>query len=226
MTGILIGLALSWAVLWLGTSSHLSALGFVPTRERLTDFGVGLLLASIVNIAYSFGVSALTHNSWTVNDAFEPDHWLLSGWWVVKSVVFEELLFRGTLLYVLWKRAGERTACLLSAAAFGIYHWFTMNALGNGVAMVYLFVTTGLWGLMYAYAFVRTRSLYLPVALHFGWNFCNIVVFSQGPLGHQWLVNSNNGEQLGGWASLAMIVLQVLVVPAGVWLYLRKSPTR
>jgi membrane protease YdiL (CAAX protease family) len=71
----------------------------------------------------------------------------------------------------------------LSAAAFGIYHWFTFGVLGNPVAMIYVLLLTGAFGGMGAYAFARTKSVAAPIGLHLGWNLITYLVFSAGPAG-------------------------------------------
>jgi uncharacterized protein len=60
--------------------------------------------------------------------------------------------------------------------------------------------------------FAKTKSLYLPIGLHFGWNIVNTVVFLQGPLGSQLLIN-NGGQKLGIILSLVVLLFQILAVP-------------
>jgi len=133
------------------------------------------------------------------------------------------LLFRGALLYLLLKKLGEIKACLLSAVAFGIYHWFSYQVLGQSVTMIYVWVTTGIWGFMFAFAFARTRSLYVPVGLHFGWNLFDLAVFSQGTLGDQLLVHSENGTLLSDTAFIALQIFQVFALPALIIIYLKMN---
>jgi len=88
--------------------------------------------------------------------------------------------------------------------------------------MTYVFVSTGIWGLMFAFAFSKTKSLYLPTGLHLGWNLFNIVVFSQGPLGHQFLISSSGGQLLTGLPSLGLQAFQLIGLPVIVYIYLKK----
>jgi uncharacterized protein len=76
---------------------------------------------------------------------------------------------------------------LSSASAFGIYHWFTFGVWGNFMAMILVFVVTGLMGYVFAVAYVKTKSIVLPVGIHLGWNWINNTVFSNGPNGVQML---------------------------------------
>jgi membrane protease YdiL (CAAX protease family) len=52
-------------------------------------------------------------------------------WWTLFSVLYEELIFRGVVLYILIKRIGEVKAILISCIAFGIYHWFSYGLFWN-----------------------------------------------------------------------------------------------
>lgn len=221
MIGLIVELATSWLLLWLVERKHLSVLGFKPTPLHLLQLLGGFVVAAIFFTMYSLMVNLLTNNSWSLNSDFSFHQGLFSSWWTIKSVLFEELIFRGALFYILIQKTNTKLACWVSAIAFGIYHWFSFDVLGNPVPMIYIFISTGLWGLMYAGAFAKTKSLYLPVGLHFGWNLCNIVIFSEGPLGKQLLVNSDNGQKLEGIPSLIMMIFQVAALPLLVYFFLR-----
>lgn len=222
MIGILIQLAVSWLLLWFLEKNDLSALGFKPTKARLLNFLFGFLAGAICFTIYCLTTTYLTNNNWTQNTSYTTKNFLASSWWTINSVLFEELIFRGALLYILIKKIGTNKACLISSIAFGIYHWFSFGALGNPMQMIFVFFSTGLWGFMHAISFAKTKSLYLPVALHLGWNLFNIVVFSQGPLGHQLLISENNGQMARGLPSLALFLFQQLSLPIIVYVYLTR----
>ena len=78
-------------------------------------------------------------------------------WWNIKSVLYEELIFRGVLFYILIKKLGALKALIISSVAFGIYHWFTYEILGNVPAMIYVFFFTGVVGMLYGYGYIKTR---------------------------------------------------------------------
>ena len=113
-------------------------------------------------------------------------------WWNIKSVLFEELIFRGVLLYILIKKLGFSTAIIISAIAFGVYHWFSFGIMGQLIPMVWTFIMTGAMGLLLAYGYARTFSLYIPIAIHLGWNLTSIFIFSRGPIGAGVWVPDNN----------------------------------
>jgi membrane protease YdiL (CAAX protease family) len=110
-------------------------------------------------------------------------------WWCLKSVLFEELLFRGALCYIGFQRFGAKFTMLFSSVCFGIYHWFTWGVLGDAKMMIIAFVLTGLYGWTLAYAYYKTKSILLGTGLHFGWNSIGLIVFSSGTIGNQLLIS-------------------------------------
>src|SRR5215217_3829553 len=194
MAGIFVELILSWILLWLICKKHLSVLGVKPTTSRLFHLGIGLLIAASCCTVHQIMTTAFVNNSWTTNNQATGKVILESLRWTFVSVLYEELIFRGALLYIAIKKLGVLKACLLSAVCFGIYHWFSYNLFGNPLMMVITFSMTSIVGLSWAFAFARSGSLYLPIALHFGWNLFNTVVFSNGNFG-QAIFTRVNGNQ-------------------------------
>jgi uncharacterized protein len=184
MAGLLVQLAISWLLIWLFERRNLSVLGFAPTAERLKGFAVAFLLtaafcSSAILMKMYFG-----ERQWRVNPDLSWKITLEGIWWNIKSVLFEELIFRGVLLYILIRKIGARMAILVSATAFGIYHWFSFGVIGSVIPMIGTFLITGTMGLLLAYGYAKTFSLYVPVGIHLGWNLTQIFVFSQGSIGN------------------------------------------
>jgi membrane protease YdiL (CAAX protease family) len=187
MIGLIVQLGLSWLIIWAVEKKDLSVLGLRPTKQRLIDFGLFLIVTAIC-AASGFLMRMYFGERWELNPAFT---WRLLAeglWWNIKSVLYEELIFRGVIFYILIKRMGAVRAILISAIAFGIYHWFTYEAWDNLTQMVMIFLITGIVGLLYGYAYAKTFSLYIPIAIHLGWNFTNNFFFSEGRIGNGVLV--------------------------------------
>lgn len=225
MIGVLVQLAISWLLLWLLERKDLRALGVVPDKSRVNNLVFGFIAAAVCNIAYNVTLTTLTENHWSRVSHFGITNFFSSFFWVLNSVLFEELIFRGALLYILIRKIGVVKACLISATAFGFYHWFSYGIIGDPKAMFFVYVMTAIWGFMFAWAFAKTQSLYLPVALHLGWNLFHIVVFSDGPLGIQMFINANDGTRLEGIPSLLMWLFQVVTLPVIVYVYLKRKRT-
>lgn len=185
MIGIVVQLLLSWMLVWWYDRSNLSVLGFTLSRKRIFDFTIFLFISAILS------ASTFLLRLWIAKQQYQlnPElNWTIIGegvWYNIKSVLYEELIFRGVLLYILLKKLGPLKAILISSSAFGAYHWFTHNTWGNPSGMLIDFVVTGAMGVVLAYGYVKSNSLYIPIAIHFGWNVVQQVVFSGGHLGKQ-----------------------------------------
>jgi membrane protease YdiL (CAAX protease family) len=220
MAGIIVQLIISWLLLWFICKKHLSALGFRPTRMRMANVSIGFLIAASCCTLYQLMTTAFINNSWVLNKQVTGKTILEGSRWTLVSVLYEELIFRGALLYIAIRKLGVTKACIISAIGFGIYHWFSFNAFGNPLMMIIIFIMTGIVGLSWAFAFAKTGSVYLPVGLHFGWNLFCMVVFSNGNFGQAIFVKLN-GNQLQGALSWLVFLFQALAFPVLTFWYLK-----
>ena len=218
MIGILVAIAISWLLLYFIEGKNILALGFLPIVKRLKQFSIGFLITGALCILNQYLEAYLTSSTWVLHKNITSGIILESFWWDFKSVFTEELIFRGVLLYLLIKKIGAKKSILISAIAFGIYHWFSYGVLGSVMPMILVFIGTGLMGYAWAWAFSKTKSLMLPLGLHLGWNFIHNTIFSKGPLGELVLV-SQGGNDLGNWASLLNFSSGLVIVPALVLIY-------
>ncbi len=81
------------------------------------------------------------------------------------GAVGEEMLFRGYGFQVLVKGIGPFATILPVAVLFGLAHSQNLN-----FGPLALFNTI-LWGVVLGYAYLRSGDLWLPIGLHFGWNW-------------------------------------------------------
>jgi len=220
MIGILVAIAISWLLLYLIEKKNILALGFLPIGKRLKQFLIGFLITGILCVLVQYLESYLKSSTWILNKDITSRIILKSFWWDFKSVLTEELIFRGALLYILIQKTGSRKSILISAIAFGIYHWFSYGVLGNVMAMILVFIGTGLMGYAWAWAFSKTKSIMLPFGLHLGWNFIYNTIFSKGPLGELVLI-SKGGNELTDWASLLNFISGLVIVPILVLIYVK-----
>lgn len=221
MIGIIIILSLSWLLLWLIEKRHLTVLGLAITKNRGKDFFIGLLMAGFVCAAYHVMNVYLADNFWIYNKQMSVHMLFNSIWWILKSVLFEEFIFRGALLYIAIKRLGAKWACILSAVAFGVYHWFSYGSFGNPFQMLIVLLMTGTFGWVLAFAFKKTKSIYFSIAIHLGWNLVNILVFSNGPLGPQLMMKAN-ANHLEGLMSLFTFLFQIFALPLLAYWYIKR----
>jgi membrane protease YdiL (CAAX protease family) len=78
--------------------------------------------------------------------------------------VGEELVFHGYAFQHLVRHMGEFATVLPVGILFGLLHLVNQNVTLLAV------VNTIAWGVLLGCAYLRTRALWLPIGLHFGWN--------------------------------------------------------
>lgn len=187
-------------------------------RELAIGLAGGVVLISIVVGSLVLLGLAEFHLS-----AVEPRGALLGlGWNVVllfPAAAAEELLFRGYPFQRLVEGWGAFAAILLLSVLFGLAH------LQNPSATPLSTANTALVGILLALAYLRTRGLWLPIGLHFAWNFWLGTVVSlpvsgielsgkllgvevEGPV---WLSGGEYGPE-------GSIVATAVVLAASVWL--------
>ena len=220
MLGIIVAITFSWILLFFVEQKNILSLGLLPIAKRLKQFFIGFLITAILCALVQYAESLLKSSTWVLNETISNQLILKAFWWDFRSVLTEELIFRGAILYILIQKLGSNKGILISAIAFGIYHWFSFGVLGNIIAMIIVFIGTGLMGYAWAWAFSKTKSILLPLGFHLGWNFIHNTIFSKGPLGELVLI-AQGGNELLGWNSLFNFILGLVVVPILLIIYIR-----
>ena len=88
------------------------------------------------------------------------------------AAVGEEIVFRGALFRMIDERLGSTAATLISAGIFGALH-----ALNPGATLLSTVAIALEAGVLLAAAYAAARTLWLPIGIHFGWNFTEGGVF-------------------------------------------------
>lgn len=178
----LIGLlAISCLLIWLFEKGNLSVLGLRPTKDRLKYFFILFIVTAACCSAGFFLRMYFAKEEFGLNSKATVPFILTGIWITLKSVLFEELLCRGVGLYILVKKIGKKWAIIISAIIFGLLHWLNAGVWGNGSQMLIVFAYTFAFGLVFAYGYAKSFSLYLPIAMHFGWNLTQNFIFPESP---------------------------------------------
>jgi CAAX protease family protein len=140
------------------------------------------------------------------------------------GAVGEEMLFRGYGFQVLVKGIGAFATILPVAVLFGLAHSQNLN-----FGPLALFNTI-LWGVVLGYAYLRSGGLWLPIGLHFGWNWAlpllgaNLSGFTMNVIGYA--MHWNIGERWSGGAYGPEGGLLTTAVAIGLFFYVAKAPVQ
>jgi membrane protease YdiL (CAAX protease family) len=151
-----------------------SSLGLKWDRQAFKDILVGFLIAGLLmSLIFLVQIQAgwLSYQGFAINIPtlfLELITWLLV---FVAVGFYEEILTRGYHLQNLEEGTTTTLAVLVSSTFFGILHLNNPNAGWSA------FIGVSLAGFFLAFAYLRTRHLWLPIGLHIGWNFFEGPIF-------------------------------------------------
>jgi membrane protease YdiL (CAAX protease family) len=218
-------LLVGWACGALLEELPFRALGLSPHKGWLKNLAIGsafgaagLVLAAVLAMATG-----------SITFRFDPAGAGLIGRTLVLSIfvfVFagaaEEILFRGYPLQTLVRANLNWFGVLLTSAAFAAVHLQNPNVVPG-----FTFVNTALAGVWMAVAYVRTRSLWLPIGLHWAWNwvqasFLGLPVsgserYAPAPLlkavnaGPDWFTGGAYGIEGGAACTVALLISTVII---------------
>ncbi|MEO6725910.1 MAG: type II CAAX endopeptidase family protein [Blastocatellia bacterium] len=229
---------ISWLCLRFLDQRSLRSLGFALhqnwRREVLLGFAISAVMITVVaGLQVIGGGTRIALNSvWWRGGGVDSAGLLLTVKEVLLALVllilaaaFEELIYRGYAFQTLLRGLPPIVPLLLLSIYFGYGHW------ENHGRTLFSTVNTVLAGVWLAVAYLKTRSLWLPTALHFGWNWTMGAVFglpvsgltipqhsilvatSGAPL---WLTGGSYGPE-GGAVATVIVVISTLFIWRTNW---------
>jgi membrane protease YdiL (CAAX protease family) len=136
----------------------------------------------------------------------------------------EEILFRGYGFQILLQVWGPYTTICTVAALFGALH--AMNPNATWLSML----NTSGFGALFGYAFLRSRDLWLPIGLHYGWNFTlplfgvNLSGLTMKLTGHAIVWNVSSTWSGGDYGPEGSVLTSIVLAPLAIYLW--KAPVR
>jgi len=131
------------------------------------------------------------------------------------GAMLEEVAFRGYPFQTLIQGITLLPAVVLMAVLFSAAHMGNPNTTAFGI------INIGLAAIWLSFAYLKTKGLWLPFGLHFGWNFSQTTIFSFPTsgiefaeyklfgtvvTGPEWLTGGAFGPEGGGLATVTLIV--------------------
>lgn len=170
-------LVISWLIVLLFNRSNLSVLGMRPNKKLLKLVLILFIVTAICCSTTYLMKIYFAKEQYILNPKLTVNLISLGIWETLRSVLTEELICRGVLLYILIKKVGDKWAVIISSVAFGLLHWLNNGIFGNIIQMSIIFVFTFGMGLLLAYSYAKTHSILIPTAIHFGWNLTQNFIF-------------------------------------------------
>ena len=172
---LLAALGASWIMTKFVNRKPLGSIGIFLHPRMPYELGMGLLLGFVMMAGIFLFELALGYVSLVQRQPSLPGALASMGSLGVEFTLagsIEEFLFRGYLFQTCLQGVGFLPATLLFSGSFALAHVF--NPEFGWLASFNIFLA-GVW---LSVAYMRTRSLWFPIALHIGWNFSQSAIFS------------------------------------------------
>ena len=174
-------------------------------RELGSGLGLGALLVAACTLVL------LATGAYTITGTVLPSVMLKPLGEQIMVAFFEEILFRAVMFRLLEKSWGTRIALTVSTLLFVLAH------LPNEHFSALAAVMTGVAALGLTGAYLVTRRLWLPIGMHFAWNYLFDAVISVPVSGHAargWMQVRVSGPE---WLSGGTYGVEASVVTFVVW---------
>ncbi len=190
----------------------------------LKDIFLGLILGFIIML-FGFLILIFLNQIKISPNIFKTSDLLLSFFSFVFVAFSEEIFIRGYILGNLLKCMNKYTALGISAVIFALMH--AANPDMDLMSYINLFLA----GLLLGAAYLHTKNLWFPIALHFSWNFFQGTIFGFNVSGnngysliHQERFANNiiNGGLFGFEGSIIAIIFQIISIPM-IYYYYKKN---
>ena len=205
----------------------IAQIGF-PRRNAVRDFALGLVIGAALFCAVILQLALTGH--YHIDAVHVTPDLAIAVLLFLPGAATEELLFRGVLFRLLEEWSGAWIALAVSSMLFGLAHLANPGATAESALAIALEA-----GLLLGLAYVATRSLWLPIGLHFAWNYCEGPIFGTTVSGHAVLASAVTarvdgpawltGGTFGPEAGIAAIVTS-LVASFAFLVYARRFPVR
>lgn len=141
------------------------------------------------------------------------------------TAVYEEMAFRGYMFQTLIQGMTFLPAAIVMAIIFAAGHLVNPNVTTFGL------INVALSGICLSIAYMKTRSLWLPIGIHWAWNFSQTTLFGYPTsglefperrlfdavtAGPEWITGGLFGPEGGALATLALLLGSGFVLKSGL----------
>jgi len=207
-TALIATVIAAWVLVRFVDHRPFASLGFslqraVPQTLLGSVIGVGMILLTAAILLLG------NWSQWQPSGSFVWASLALGGLALLVNTLTQEVVFRGYILQTIQTRGGATVAVLISSVVFGLLHGRSPMTLLN----------VSLAGILLGYAFIITGNLWLPIGIHFAWNFLQEVFGIGTVLKFSWrLLTMSDGPVLftGGAAGFESSLAATLATAAGL----------
>jgi membrane protease YdiL (CAAX protease family) len=150
----------------------------ISTHKLFRNLALGTLIGALLQsltimvIWLNGGFKIIAVNSWALT--------VIPLTMAFTAGIFEEILVRGIIFRIMEEKLGSYAALIISALIFGALHLSNPHATLTSALCIAIEA-----GLLLGAAYMYTRNLWFPIAIHFAWNFFQSGIFGAITSGNQ-----------------------------------------
>ena len=203
------------------TQFHLVDLGMRWHRASMENLGLGILggAGAAGMVLAPALVAHQAHIAATPQDQPSFGVMVFVTCLLALGAMSEELLMRGYGFQILLANVGVWATIIPCGIVFALLH--TANPGANWLGMA----NTAGFGVLFGYAFVRSRDLWLPAGLHFGWNItlplfgADVSGLRMKMTGHDMVWTVGNLWSGGKYGPEASVLTSVVMIVLAVYIW-------
>ncbi len=160
-------------VLWFIDKKSFDQIGLSRLQTNLKELGFGLVLGA-ASIALMFFFLLGTGQIYLEGSLLAPEltsHLIYGLYLFIVVGIIEEVLARGYCMRVVLNYQNILIPVLGSSAIFSVMHLMNPKLSALGIFNIFLV------GILFAYMFIKTGNLWMPIGYHITWNFFQGNVF-------------------------------------------------
>ncbi len=147
------------------------------TKGFVKNLTIGILTGFVLQ-SCTILIMYLNGNYTVIN--INPVSFILIPFAIMFTVaIIEEILVRGIIFRIVEEKFGSYISLTISSVLFGVLHL----ANPHGTLISGICITTA--GFMLGAAFIYSRNLWMPIALHFAWNFTQSGIYGAVTSGNE-----------------------------------------
>lgn len=180
-------------------------------KETLLGFLIGCAMQAV------YMVIAVLAGWYKITGVYSPIFLPYSLFFFLLLGINEETLFRGYIFQTLESRWGSTIAFVVTCVLFGLAHvrfWSLGGYSLNGLVQTLVDGCTG--GILYISAFLLRRRMWLPIGLHWGWDFSVSLFYGYNNVGlvslfiHQQKIYGPHALPVAYWLLEALVLFFAL----------------
>ena len=197
----------------------LADMGLQLNKQAAALFTKGIAIATVQVTSVMIAIYLIGGVTFKFNTSVSATSLLIPMYLVLLTATFEELLSRGFVFQRLIDGLGLLWALLITGGLFSIGHM--ENPEMSGVTKIIASINLGLSAIVFGLAYYKTKSLLLPIGMHFAWNFVMGHFFGVGVSGFQnegilsaelssldiWLTGGKFGPEASIFATVAEVIV-------------------